>query len=106
MDKYQAARSNPNFRSPSGHQNQQRIASQNPEPKKTGGRSSISPANSLAVGAKTVAGVGVGLISVVVGSFVIGAVTEAVIIPSLLLKLAGGIAGGGIGMAKGLNDSK
>lgn len=62
------------------------------------------PGTSLVVGAKTIAGIGVGLLAVVFGSVALGAVAETVLIPSLLLKLAGGIAGGGVGMAKGLND--
>ena len=62
----------------------------------------ISP--SFAIGAKTVAGIGLGLVTVVAGSAIIGLAAETVLIPSLLLKLAGGIAGGGVGMAKGLQD--
>lgn len=65
---------------------------------------SVSP--SLVIGAKTLAGIGIGLLAVTGGALVIGAVTEAVIIPSLLLKLAGGLTGGGIGMAKGLKGNR
>jgi hypothetical protein len=61
---------------------------------------------SLIIGAKTLAGVGIGLVAVVAGSLAIGVVAEAVLVPSLLLKLAGGIAGGGMGMAKGLKDAQ
>jgi hypothetical protein len=64
--------------------------------------SRISP--SIMIGAKTVAGIGIGLVTIVAGSALIGLAAETVLIPSLLLKLAGGIAGGGVGMAKGLQD--
>lgn len=64
----------------------------------------IPPGSSLVVGAKTVAGIGIGLLAVVAGSVALGIAAETVLIPSLLLKLAGGIAGGGVGMARGLND--
>lgn len=62
--------------------------------------------SSLAIGAKTVAGVGIGLLVVVAGTTFLAAASEAIIIPSLLVKLAGGIAGGGVGMAKGLSDER
>ena len=65
----------------------------------------MGAANSLSVGAKTVAGIGIGLIAVVGGAALLGVAAEAVLIPSLLVKLAGGIAGGGLGMAKGLKDA-
>lgn len=65
-----------------------------------------STESSIAVGAKTIAGVGIGLLLVVAGTTALAAVSEAVIIPSLLIKLAGGIAGGGVGMAKGLSDER
>jgi hypothetical protein len=58
------------------------------------------------VGAKTVAGIGLGLVAVVGGAALLGLAAETVLIPSLLMKLAGGIAGGGVGMAKGLKDSQ
>jgi hypothetical protein len=64
------------------------------------------PGSSLIVGAKTLAGIGIGLVAVITGAVVVGAATEAVLIPSLLLKLAGGVAGGGVGMAKGLKDAR
>ena len=60
----------------------------------------------LGVGAKTVAGIGIGLLTVVGGAALLGVAAEMVLIPSLLMKLAGGIAGGGLGMAKGLNDTR
>ncbi len=62
--------------------------------------------SSLLVGAKTLAGIGIGLLVVVAGVAVVGVATEAVLVPSLLLKLAGGIAGGGVGMSKGLTDAQ
>jgi hypothetical protein len=74
---------------------------QNPTP---GVFSSVE--SSLAIGAKTVAGVGIGLLVVVAGTTLMAAASEAIIIPSLLVKLAGGIAGGGVGMAKGLSDER
>ncbi len=76
---------------------------QRPGPQQQGGNQGES---SLLVGAKTLAGVGIGLVTVVVASTAVGLVVETVVIPSLLLKLAGGIAGGGLGMAKGLSDER
>ena len=58
----------------------------------------------LSIGAKTVAGVGLGLFAVLAGSVVLGLAAEAVLIPSLAVKLAGVMAGGGVGMAKGIKD--
>jgi hypothetical protein len=63
------------------------------------------PASSLSIGAKTVAGIGIGLLAVVGGAALLGVAAETILIPSLLLKLAGGAAGGGVGMAKGLKDA-
>lgn len=60
----------------------------------------------LGVGAKALAGIGLGLAAVLAFPAVIGLATEAVLIPSLLLKFAGGMAGGGIGLAKGLTDER
>ena len=74
---------------------------QRPRPRAAG-----SFSDSLGVGAKTLAGVGLGLVAVVAGAAVIGIAAETVLVPSLLLKLAGGVAGGGVGMAKGLSDNK
>ena len=65
-----------------------------------------STTNSLAIGAKTVAGIGIGLVAVIGGAAVISTAVETILIPSLLLKLAGGLAGGGVGMAKGLTDAQ
>ncbi len=65
-----------------------------------------SHASALAVGATTVAGVGLGLVAVTLGAAFIGALAEAVLVPSLLLKVAGGIAGGGLGLARGLRRSE
>ena len=62
--------------------------------------------SSLVIGATTIAGVGIGLLAVVAGAAVIGIAAETVLIPSLLLKMAGGIAGGGVGMTKGLKDTR
>jgi len=64
------------------------------------------PMSSLGVGAKAIAGIGIGLLAVVGGSAVLGVVAETVLIPSLLLKLAGGVAGGGLGLAKGIKDTE
>ena len=61
---------------------------------------------SLAVGAKTLAGIGIGIICVIAATTVVGLAAEVVLIPSLLLKLAAGVAGGGLGMVKGLSDER
>ena len=61
---------------------------------------------SLSIGAKTLAGIGVGVVTVIIGVATAGIALEAVIIPSLLLKIAGGIAGGSIGLAKGIGDER
>ena len=60
----------------------------------------------LMIGAATIAGVGLGLAGVIGGSFLIGMAAESIVMPSLLLKLAGGLAGGGVGMAKGVQYIK
>jgi len=60
----------------------------------------------MSVAAKTLAGVGIGLLAVMGGVLVLGLAAETVLIPSLLLKTAGGMAGGGAGMAKGFKDSR
>jgi len=57
------------------------------------------------IAAKTLAGIGIGLLAVMGGAFVLGLAAETLLIPSLLLKTAGGIAGGGAGMAMGIRDS-
>jgi hypothetical protein len=62
--------------------------------------------SSVSIGAKTLAGVGIGLIAVIAATAAVTVATEVVLIPSLLLKLAGGITGAGLGMAKGLNDER
>ncbi len=67
---------------------------------------SQSNESALIVGAKTIAGAGLGLIVVVGAVTAIGALAEAILIPSLLVKVAGGLAGGGLGLAKGLKDER
>jgi hypothetical protein len=80
--------------------------------KRSAGRQSVAraatsrPGLSLIVGAKTLAGIGLGLVAVITGAAVVGALSEAILVPSLLLKMAGGVAGGGVGMAKGLKDAR
>jgi hypothetical protein len=69
------------------------------------GADSYTTKNSLIIGAKTLAGVGLGLLAVSGGFLLVGAFAEAAVVPSLLLKLAGGLTGGGLGMAKGLKDA-
>ena len=61
---------------------------------------------SLAIGAKTLAGIGVGVVTVLLAVATAGIALEAVVVPSLLLKVAGGIAGGSIGLAKGIGDER
>lgn len=86
-----------------------------PGPSAAGGRdrrvieqASSRPARSLRapliVGAMALTGVGLGLMAVIAGSFLFGLATEAFLAPTLLAKVAGGLAGGGVGMAKGVND--
>lgn len=58
------------------------------------------------IGATTLAGVGLGLMAALGGAFALTAVGEAVLAPTLLLKVAGGMAGGGVGLAKGINDTR
>lgn len=66
----------------------------------------VKPGSLLGVGAKTIAGIGIGLLTVIGGAALLGVAAEIVLVPSLLVKLAGGIAGGGVGMAKGLKDTR
>ncbi len=61
---------------------------------------------SLAIGAKTLAGAGIGIIGVLVGTVLAGALLETVLLPTLLLKVAAGIAGGGIGLAKAVGAER
>jgi hypothetical protein len=61
---------------------------------------------SVAVGAKTLAGIGLGVVGVLVGAATLGIALEAIVVPSLLIKLAGGIAGGSLGLAKGIEDER
>jgi hypothetical protein len=61
---------------------------------------------SLNIGAKTLAGVAIGVVTVLLGVATAGIALEAVLVPSLLLKLAGGIAGGSLGLAKGIGDER
>lgn len=75
-----------------------------PERHRPDGRRAVE--QSFAVGAKTVAGVSLGLLGILVGAAVAGALLETVIIPSLVVKVAGSLAGGGIGLAKGLGDER
>jgi hypothetical protein len=60
----------------------------------------------LIAGATALAGAGLGLIAVIAGSFLFGLATEAVLAPTLLAKVAGGITGAGAGMAKGVRDNR
>jgi len=61
----------------------------------------------MLVSAKMVAGVGLGLIVVLGAGPLIGLIlAEKVLVPTLLAKLAGGLAGGGLGLVKGLNDKR
>ncbi len=61
---------------------------------------------SLAVGAQTLAGIGLGLLTVIVGAAIAGLALETLVVPGLLVKLAGGVAGGGIGMARGIHGRR
>ncbi len=60
----------------------------------------------LIVGATALAGVGLGLIAVIAGVAAIGLAGEAILAPAIALKVAGGLAGGGVGMAKGLDNAR
>ncbi|MFC1462005.1 hypothetical protein ACFLQU_00225 [Verrucomicrobiota bacterium] len=60
----------------------------------------------LAVTAKAAAGAGLGLVVVLVGAAAGGIIAETVLIPSLLAKIAAGVAGGGVGLAKGIGDER
>ena len=60
----------------------------------------------ILLGAKTMAGIGLGFVVVVLGATGIGAVLEATIVPTVLAKVAGAIAGGGVGLSKGIQDHR
>lgn len=81
-----------------------RAVEQRPRREPSKERSDAAAYTSIA--AKTLAGIGIGLLAVMGGAFVLGLAAETVLIPSLLLKAAGGIAGGGAGMAKGIKDTR
>ncbi len=76
--------------------------------RKNQGRERKPIPNSVKVGAKTLAGVGVGMGAVVLGSAAVSLVGGAVVVHAILLKLGAGagLAGGGIGFYKGLADNK
>lgn len=76
------------------------------EPEPPAEEARVGLERSLAIGAKTLAGIGIGVLVILVGAATAGIAIEAIVVPSLLLKLAGGIAGGGIGLAKGLGDER
>jgi hypothetical protein len=61
---------------------------------------------SLAIGAKTLAGIGLGVIGVLFGAALVGAALETILVPTLVVKLAAGITGGSLGLAKGLGDER
>lgn len=82
----------------------QRATREDPEDESTTPTSAAY--SSLVIGAKTLAGVGIGLLAVTGGVLVVGAIAEAIVVPSLLLKLAGGLTGGGMGMARGLKAAR
>lgn len=60
----------------------------------------------LLIGAKTIAGIGIGFMVVIFGTTGIGAVMESTILPTILTKVAGGMAGGALGLSKGVTDSR
>ncbi|MEI8346996.1 MAG: hypothetical protein WCG27_05990 [Pseudomonadota bacterium] len=66
----------------------------------------LNTEDAIMVGAKTMAGIGIGFVVVVIGATGLGAILEAKIIPTALAKVAGAIAGGGIGMAMGITDAR
>lgn len=68
--------------------------------------SGMATEDALLLGAKTMAGIGVGFVVVVIGATGLGAVLEATIVPTVLAKVAGAIAGGGIGLSKGIHDQR
>ena len=58
------------------------------------------------VGAKTLAGIGMGMGAVIIGSAAVSLVGSAVLVHALVIKLSAGagLAGGGIGLVKGLAE--
>lgn len=77
-----------------------------PEPAPRPSTLNLGTRGLLIVGAATLAGVGLGLVAAVAGAAVIGLAGEAIMAPALALKVAGGLAGGGVGMAKGLKEAR
>ncbi len=67
---------------------------------------SLNTEDMLLLGAKAMAGIGVGFVVVTLGATGVGALLEATIIPTVLAKVAGAIAGGGIGLSKGISDNR
>jgi hypothetical protein len=66
------------------------------------GARELSPA--MKIGAKTAAGAGVGVAAVILGTAMVSLVGGAAVLHALLWKLGvgAGLAGGGVGLAKGL----
>ena len=67
---------------------------------------SLNTEDALLLGAKTMAGIGIGFVVVTLGATGVGALLEATIIPTVLAKVAGAIAGGGVGLSKGISDNR
>lgn len=75
-----------------------------PTAHETATKSSLDTEEVLMMGAKTLAGIGLGFVVVALGATGVGALLEATIIPTALAKTAGALAGGGIGLSKSITD--
>jgi hypothetical protein len=76
--------------------------------RKNGARARKPRSAPFKVGAKTLAGVGIGMGAVILGSTAVSLVGGAALIHAVLLKLGAGagLTGGGIGFYKGLAESR
>lgn len=71
------------------------------------GQANALDGSAVIVGAKAAAGVGIGVLAVLGAASVVGLIfLEAILIPTVLATVAGGLAGGGIGLAKGISSER
>jgi len=75
---------------------------------KNRGRPKRSIPKPVKIGAKVLAGAGVGVAAVALGSAAVSLVGGAALLHAMLFKLGAGagLAGGGVGLVKGINDKE
>ena len=76
--------------------------------RKNKGRESKPRSSSVKIGAKTLAGAGVGMAVVLLGSAAVSLVGSAVLVKAALIKIGAGagLTGGGIGLIKAIKENQ